>query len=106
MANRILVIIVAAVAVIGGFAGDVIPMSGLILVLAGIIYGAMAVDAEDATAVLVVALAAGAAHGSGALDAIPAIGMQLNGILGGISTALYGIVAAVVGIRTFNRIKG
>ncbi len=106
MASRVLVGIAALVAVVNGFAGDVIPMGGLILVAAGIVYGAMAVDAEDATGVLVVAVAASGAAASGALDAIPAIGMQLNGILGGLSTALWGVTAAVVGVRTFNRVKG
>ena len=106
MASRVLVGIVALVAVVNGFAGEVIPMGGLILVVAGIVYGALAVDAEDATAVLVVAVAAGGAAASGALDAIPAIGMQLGSILGSLSTSLWGVTATVVGVRAFNRIKG
>ena len=42
----------------------------------------MAVDAEDATAYLVVTLAVGGAAGTGVLGNIPAVGDALNAILG------------------------
>ena len=79
---------------------------GILLVLLGLTYAFLAIDAEDATAYLVVVLAVGAAAGSDVLNAIPAVGMYLDGILGGLSTALYASVATIAAVRVVNRIKG
>lgn len=79
---------------------------GILLVLLGLAYAFVAIDAEDATAYLVVVLAVGAAAGSDVLNAIPAVGMYLDGILGGLSTALYASVATIAAVRVVNRIKG
>ena len=106
MANRILVGVAALLALLEGFAPGMIPMAGLVIVLAGIVYGAMAVDAEDATAFVVVALGASGAAGADVLNHIPAVGAQLDMFLGGLSMALWGGVATVVVMRTVNRIKG
>lgn len=106
MANRVLVGVALLLAVVEGFAAGMVPMAGLLIVLAGIVYGAMAVDAEDATAYLVVALAASGVAGSGALNMIPAVGAGLTGVVGGLSMALWGGAATVVIMRTVNRIKG
>ncbi len=106
MANRVLVGVVALLALLEGFVPGVVPMAGLIIVLAGVVYGALAVDAEDATAYLVVALAASGVAGSGALNAIPAVGEGLTGLVGGLSMALWGGAATVVVMRTVNRLKG
>ena len=106
MANRVLVGVAALLAIAEGFAPGMVPMAGLLIVLAGIVYGAMAVDAEDATAYMVVALGAGGAAGADVLNHIPALGMQLDMVLGGLSMALWGGAATVVIMRTVNRIKG
>ena len=106
MANRVLVGVVALLALLEGFVPGVVPMAGLIIVLAGIVYGALAVDAEDATAYLVVALAASGVAGSGVLGAIPAVGEGLTGLVGGLSMALWGGAATVVIMRTVIRLKG
>ena len=79
---------------------------GILLVLLGLAYAYVAIDAEDATAYLVVVLAVGAAASSDVFNAIPAVGMYLDGILGGLSTAFYASVATIVGVRTVNRLKG
>ena len=79
---------------------------GILLVLLGLAYAFVAIDAEDATAYLVVVVAVGAAAGSDVLNTIPAVGMYLDGILGGLSTALYASVATIAAIRVTNRIKG
>ena len=61
MAVRIIVGLITLLAIIQGLAGD--PIGGgiltLLLVILGLVYGALGVDAEDATAYLVVTLAAG-----------------------------------------------
>ena len=79
---------------------------GILLVLLGLAYAYVAIDAEDASAYLIVVLAVGAAAGADVLSAIPTVGMYLDGILDGMVIALYGNVAAIVAIRVFNRIKG
>jgi hypothetical protein len=79
---------------------------GILLVVLGLAYAYLAVDAGDATAHLVVVVGVGAAAGADVLSAIPAVGMYLDGILGGLSTALYASVATIAGVRVFNRIKG
>lgn len=108
MLNRVVIGVTALVAVIAGVAPGVLPDSatGLILVLAGLIWGAMAVDAEDSVQFLAVAIAVGAAAGSDVLNHIPAVGMMLDGVLGGLSVALYGGVASVAAVRLVNRLKG
>ena len=79
---------------------------GILLVLLGLAYAYVAIDAEDATAYLVVVLAVGAAASSDVLNAIPAAGMYLDGILDGLSTALYASVATIAVVRIVNRLKG
>ncbi len=81
-------------------------MLPLVLVVLGLAYAALEVDAENATDVLVVAVAAGAASGADVLSMIPAVGMYLDGILDGVVVALYAGVATVVALRLVNRIKG
>ena len=78
----------------------------IVLVLLGLAYAAVAIDAEDATGYLVVVLAVGAAAGSDVLNTIPAIGSYLDGILGGLSTALYASVGTIAAMIITNRLKG
>ena len=119
MAVRIIVGLIALVAIIQGLAGD--PIAGGILTLAlvvlGLIYGAIAIDAEDATAYLAVTIAVGAAAGAdagmmmdasmmGVLNHIPAIGGHLDAIVDQVSIALYASVITILVRRTINRLKG
>ena len=108
MVNRIIIGLIVVLAIIQGLAADAIPMGivPLVLVLLGLVYGGMAVDAEDATAYLVVALAVGAAGDADVLSNIQGIGASLDAIVDPIVTALYASVIAVFAMRTFNRIKG
>ena len=108
MLNRILIGLGAVIALVVGFAPDVIPanIAMLVLVLGGIVYAAIAVDAEDSNAYLIVTIAVGAAAGADALSSIPAIGAQLDGVMGAIGTSLNGGVATVLAVRIFNRLKG
>lgn len=106
MATRILVALITLVAVVEGVAagaiGGYLP---LILVILGLVYGAMGVDAEDATAYLVVTLAVGGAAGTGVLNHIPAVGESLNAILHGVSVALFGGAVTILCKRGINRVK-
>ena len=105
--TRVLVGLISLAAIVEGLAPGVVPQNllPLALVVLGLVYGAMVVDAEDATGFLAVAIAAGAAAGSDALGNIHVIGGYLDGILGQIAMALYGAVASIVAVRAWNRLK-
>ena len=109
MAPRVIVGLTLLTAIVLAVAPDAVPGNGLtiLLVLLGLAYPVLAkLDAEDATSHFIVVLAFGAAAESDVLNAIPAVGMYLDGILGGVSTSLYGTVATIAAIRITNRIKG
>ena len=108
MAIRIIVGLVVLLAILQSLAADAVPggIVPLALVVLGLAYAAMAIDAEDATAYLVVALAVGAAAGADVLSHIQVIGGSLDAIVDQISTALYAGVITVLAKRTLNRLKG
>ena len=78
------------------------------MVIIGIVYAVMNVDAEDATGSLVLAIAVGglAAGESGVLNEIPVLGEGLHAAFGALAMALWAGVATVAATRLFNRIKG
>ena len=108
MATRAIIGLILLAAIVLAVAPEAIPGNALtiLLVVLGLAWAYVAIDPEDATAYLVVVLAVGAAAESDVLNAIPAVGMYLDGILGGLSTALYASVATIAALRIVNRIKG
>ncbi len=110
MAGRIVVILIAVGAILGGILGADNEFAkgtlGLLLAILGLVYAAVAIDAEDSTAFLVLALAVGGAAGADALSNIPEIGGRLDLIVDKASIALYAGVATVLAVRAYNRIKG
>ena len=108
MATRVIVGLTALVAIVLAVAPDANAGNALtiVLVLLGLAYPVVALNAEDATSFLVVVLAIGAAAGADVLSNIPAIGIYLDGILDGLSTSLYAAVATIAAIRLTNRVKG
>ena len=108
MATRVIVGLTVLAAIVLAVAPDANAgnILSIALVLLGLAYAAVAIDAEDATAFLVVAVAVGAAAGADVLSAIPAVGAYLDGILDGLSTALYASVATIAAMRVTNRLKG
>ncbi|MDE2744133.1 MAG: hypothetical protein OXI58_21255, partial [Gemmatimonadota bacterium] len=73
-----------------------------------LIYGAIAIDAEDATAYLAVTIAVGAAASANVLDQeiLDMLGDRLDAIVDQASIALYASVIAILVRRTINRLKG
>ena len=108
MASRNIIVLVIILAIVQALAPDAIPggLVPLALVILGLLYAIVAVDAEDATAYLVVAIAVGAAAGADVLSNIPGIGESLDAIVDPIATALYAGVIAILVERGLNRIKG
>jgi len=107
MASRTIIVLVIILAIVQALAPDAIPggLVPLALVILGLLYAIVAVDAEDSTAYLVVAIAVGAAAGADVLSNIPAIGESLDAIVDPIATALYAGVIAILVERGVNRIK-
>lgn len=107
MASRTIIVLAVILAIVQGLAPDAIPggLVPLALVILGLLYAIVAIDAEDATAYLVVAIAVGAAAGADVLSNIPAIGESLDAIVDPIATALYAGVIAILVERGVNRIK-
>lgn len=109
MAGRVIVGLIALGAIIGGLAGDAFlgeGILGLVLVILGLVYAGVAIDAEDSTAYLVLALAVGGAAGADVLSHIPGIGEKLDAIVDLASVSLFAGVATVLAVRAYNRIKG
>ncbi len=106
MVVRIIVGLIVALAIIQGLAAGAIPENivSIALVILGLVYGGMALDAEDATSFLVVALAVGAAAGADVLSNIPAAGEKLDAIVDPITIALYAGVITVFAKRVYNRV--
>ena len=107
MATRIIVGLAALASIVEGLAPGAVPQNllPLALVILGLVYGAMVVDAEDATGFLAVTIAVGAAAGADVLGNIPMIGGYLDAILDHQATALYGAVGAILVVRVWNRLK-
>jgi len=107
MATRIIVGLVALASIVEGLAPGAVPQNllPLALVILGLVYGAMVVDAEDATAFLAVTIAVGATAGADVFGNIPMIGGFLDAILDQLATALYGAVGSIIVVRTWNRLK-
>ncbi|MCY3869934.1 MAG: hypothetical protein OXG87_10275 [Gemmatimonadetes bacterium] len=108
MASRIIVSLIAALAIIQGLTPDAIPagLVSLALVILGLAYAVVAVGADDETAYLIVAIAVGAAAGADALSGIPQLGAQLDAIVDPISTALYAGVITILVQRIINHFTG
>ena len=111
MATRITIAAIALVAIIQGLAGDQMAegvggVMMLLLVVLGLIYAGVAIDAEDATAFLVVVVAVGLAADANVLSNIHAVGEYLDAILDPVTVALYSGVVTVLVLRTYNRLKG
>ena len=106
MASRIIVSLIAALAIIQGLTPDAIPagLASLALVILGLAYAVVAVSADDETTYLIVALAVGAAAGADVLSNIQVIGEKLDAIVDPITIALYAGVITVFAKRVLNRV--
>ena len=106
MAARIIVGLAAIAAIVQGLWPDLVPENilPLAIVVLGLVYGVMCLDAEDATAYLALAVAVWGASATDVLGHIHLIGAPLDAIVDQISMGLFGGVVAVLAIRTWNRI--
>ena len=106
MAARIIIGLIVIAAVVeglwaGGVPENILPLA---LVLLGLGYGFVCLDAEDATAYLAVAIAVWGASSTDVLDNIHFIGEFLDDIVDQVNVALLAGVVAILVIRTWNRL--
>ena len=108
MAIRIIVGLIWLLAIVQGLAAEAVPAGivALALVVLGLVYGGLAIDAEDATAYLVLTLAVGATAGADVLSHIQVIGGSLDTIVDQVSTSLYAGVVTVLAKRALKLVKG
>jgi hypothetical protein len=108
MAIRIIMGIVTLLAIVQGLAPDLdtVGIVPIVLVVLGVTYAVMGVDADNPTTVLVVAIAVGAASGAQVLSHIPMVGSYLDAIVASLSMALYASVIGVLTMRIVNHLKG
>ena len=106
MAPRIIVGLTVIAAIVQGVWPGLVPANilPLVIVVLGLVYGVMCLDAEDATAYLAVAIAVGGAAATDVLGNIHVIGGFLDAILDQVSVALFGGVVSVLAIWTWNRV--
>ena len=107
MVKKIVLGVGVLCAIVEGVAPGVIPGDSLLiaLVLLGLAWGYLGVDADDPTMYCVLVVAVGLAGQSGALDHLPLLGSYLDGIIDSISVALYSSVATLVVIRVIARLR-
>ena len=111
MAIRIIVGLIWLLAIVQGLAAEAVPAGivALALVVLGLVYGGLAIDAEDATAYLVLTLAVArgpATAGADVLSHIQVIGGSLDAIVDQVSTSLYAGVVTVLAKRALKLVKG
>ncbi len=107
MATRIIVGLSLLLAVVETLAPGAL-LSSMIVMMAlailGLLYGHLAIDADDATGYLAVTIAVGAASGMDVLGNIPAVGSYLDGIMDMVAVVLYAGVATILVKRVKARI--
>ena len=105
MGKKIVVGLGTLCAIVEGVAPGVVPADALLiaLVLVGLVWGWMGVDANDPTMYFALVIAVGMTGGSDALGHLPAVGAYLDAIIDALSIALYSGVATVVVLRIIAR---
>ena len=105
MGKKILVGLGVLCAVVEGVAPGVVPGDALpiALVLVGLVWGYLGVDANDPTMHCALVVAVGMAGYSDALAHLPAVGSYLDAIIDGLAIALYSSIATLATIRIIAR---
>lgn len=108
MEMRIIFGLGAIAAIIEGLAPGVVPANllPLILVVLGLVYGFMCMDAEDSVMYVAVAVGLAMVSQMDVLSSIHYIGGYLDAIVDQLVNLYLGGVVAIVATRVFTRIKG
>ena len=106
MPTKIIIAASVIIAIVEGLAPGVVPMAilPLALVVLGLVYGVMCVDAEEPVAYLAVAIALAAAGGADVLGHIHVIGMYLDAIVDQIAVVLLSGAVTIMVMRAWGRL--
>lgn len=106
MPTKIVIAASVIIAIVEGLAPGVVPMAilPLALVVLGLVYGVMCVDAEEPVAYLAVAIALAAAGGADVLGHIHVIGMYLDAIVDQIAVVLLSGAVTIMVMRAWTRL--
>ena len=108
MEMRIIFGLGALAAIVEGLAPGVVPMGllPLVLVVLGLAYGFMTLDAEDSTMFVAVAVGLHFASDANVLSHIHFIGNYLDAIIDQLKLLYLSTVVAIVATRVYTRVKG
>ena len=106
MGKKIVLGLAALCAIVEGVApgvvpGDLLPMA---LVVLGLVWGYLGVDADDPVMFCALAVAVGLTGGSDALGNLVAVGSYLDGMIDALSIALYSAVGTLVVRRAITQL--
>ena len=106
MPTKIIIAASVIIAIVEGLAPGVVPMAilPLALVVLGLVYGVMCVDAEEPVAYLAVAIALAAAGGADVLGHVHVIGMYLDAIVDQIAVVLLSGAVTIMVMRAWTRL--
>ncbi len=108
MEMRIIFGLGALAAIIEGLAPGMVPMGllPLALVVLGLAYGFMTLDAEDSTMFVAVAIGLHFAADANVLSHIQFIGIYLDAIIDQLKLLYLSSIVAIVATRVYTRVKG
>lgn len=106
MATRVVYILAMAAAVIEGLTGGAVPggLLPLIMVVLGVAYAAMNIDAAKPQAFLTTALVVAAAGAANVFTNVPAVGGLLDAIVDQVAIVYLSGGAGILGVRAWNLI--
>lgn len=105
MLIKIVSVLALALALVGAVAPDPVPAYVIpAIVVLGLIYGGIAIDAENATDYLVVVLVVSAAAMTEVLLHLPFIGVYMNAMLHNVATGLLASGVTVLAGRMMHRL--
>lgn len=104
MATRVVYTVAMAAAVIEGLAPGAVPggLLPLLMVVLGVAYAVMNIDAVQPQAFLTTALVVAAAGTADVLGNVPAVGGYLDGILDQVAIVYLSGGAGILGVRAWN----
>ena len=106
MLTKVLVGLIILVAIVHGLAPDVVPENilPLVLVIIGLVYGAMCIEADRRMDFMVFTIAVAGAAGMDVLNHIHMVGQYLDAIVDQIVVALFAAVMSILALRTWERL--
>ena len=105
MATRVIYGLAILAAVIEGVAAGAVPLLPLVMVVLGVAYAAMNIDAAKPQAFLTTALVVAAAGGADVLSNVPAVGVFLDGIVDQVTIVYLAGGVGILAVRAWSLVS-